>query len=149
MSTLLTTGLRFSSTIWTSLVYCEPNDCNLSGHHVISLLEQPGTLRTNIGLLLIYHQTTTTTVAFKCYVSVIQGSRKVYFLPFKRISVCTVRKYTFCLLNASVYAPLFRSPTNYWDGDNLFNTCSIICSIDICKITCTSVAGLDQSQSLF
>jgi len=38
----------------------QPNDCNLNGQHVawlILMLEMPGTLRTNISLMMIYHQT--------------------------------------------------------------------------------------------
>jgi len=51
--------IQFPSTIWAFSIIFKAIDFNLSGHHVISLLEQSGTLRASIGLLLIYHQTHT------------------------------------------------------------------------------------------
>ena len=47
-SMLLTTELNRLSTIWPFQSVFNPNHCNLSGHHVISLQEQLGYLRTNI-----------------------------------------------------------------------------------------------------
>jgi len=75
MSSFLTTGLSFPPTIWTFSSVYESNECKRSEPHVICLLEQPGILRTNIGLLMIYHQP-------PVMENKIKESKKVYFLPF-------------------------------------------------------------------
>jgi len=68
-------------------------DFNLSGHHVISLVEQPGTLHTN--RMLINHQTPTN----KWHCSV----RKNIILP-----ILGIEESIFSVLKRTVCAPLLK-----------------------------------------
>ena len=53
----VTSEIRLPLSAWPFCSLFNLNENNLNVHHVISLLEEPGILGTNMCLLLIYHQT--------------------------------------------------------------------------------------------